>query len=62
MLIIYTYFFDGCGRLMVADANLFTRGELAGLIKERSNPKLIISCIYKFKVFKLSPTLFYYIY
>ena len=36
---------------MVADANLFTRGESAGLIKERSNPKFIIGCTYKFKVF-----------
>ena len=48
--------------LMVADANLFTRDESAGLAKKRSNPKLIISCIYKFKIFKLSPILFYYIY
>ena len=62
MLITYIYFFNGCGRLMVADANLFTRDNLAGLIKERSNPKFIIGYIYKFKVFKLSPTLFYYIY
>ena len=47
---------------MIADANLFTRGKLAGLIKERSNPKFIISYTYKFKIFKLSPILFYYIY
>ena len=47
---------------MVADANLFTRGELAGLIKERRSNELMIGYIYKFKVFKLSPTLFYYIY
>ena len=47
---------------MVADANLFTRDDLAGLIKERSNPKLIIDYIYKFKIFKLSPILFFYIY
>ena len=50
---------------MVADANLFTRGESAGLTKERSDPEFIIGCrgcIYKFKVFKLSPILFYYIY
>ena len=48
--------------LIVADANLFTRDDLAGLIKERSNPKFIIDYIYKFKVFKLSSILFYYIY
>ena len=36
---------------MIADANLFTRGDLAGLIKERSNSKFIIDCIYKFKIF-----------
>ena len=30
---------------MVVDANLFTRGQLAGLIKERSNPKLMIDYI-----------------
>ena len=47
---------------MVADANLFTRDELAGLVKKRSEPELIIGCIYKFKVFKLSSILFYYIY
>ena len=47
---------------MVADANLFTRGELAGLTKERSEPEFIIGCTYKFKIFKLSPTLFFYIY
>ena len=48
--------------LMVADANLFTRDDSAGLTKERSNPKLIIGYTYKFKVFKLSSILFYYIY
>ena len=47
---------------MVADANLFTRDKLASLIKERSNPKLIISYTYKFKIFKLSSILFFYIY
>ena len=47
---------------MVADANLFIRDNLAGLIKERSNSKFIINYIYKFKVFKLSSILFYYIY
>ena len=36
---------------MVADANLFIRDKSAGLIKERSDPKLMIGCIYKFKVF-----------
>ena len=47
---------------MVTDANLFTRDNLAGLIKERSEFKFIIGCIYKFKVFKLSSILFFYIY
>ena len=47
---------------MVADANLFTRDESADLIKERSEPELIIGYIYKFKVFKLSFILFFYIY
>ena len=47
---------------MVANANLFTRDNLASLTKERSNPKFIIGYIYKFKVFKLSPILFFYIY
>ena len=47
---------------MVADANLFTRDNLAGLTKERSEPEFISSCTYKFKVFKLSPILFFYIY
>ena len=41
---------------MVADANLFTRDDSAGLTKERSELELMIGCIYKFKVFKLSPT------
>ena len=48
--------------LMIADANLFTRDNLVDLIKERSNPKFIVGYTYKFKVFKLSPILFYYIY
>ena len=48
--------------LMVADANLFTRDKLVDLIKERNNSKFIIGYIYKFKIFKLSPILFYYIY
>ena len=47
--------------LMVADANLFTRDNLADLIKERSELELIIGYIYKFKIFKLSSILFYYI-
>ena len=63
---MYTYFLMRETRegeiLIVADANLFTRDNLADLIKERSEPEFIISCIYKFKVFKLSPILFYYIY
>ena len=48
--------------LIVADANLFTRDKLAGLTKERSEPELIIGCTHKFKVFKLSSILFFYIY
>ena len=48
--------------LMITDANLFTRDNLAGLIKERSELEFIIGCIYKFKVFKLSSILFFYIY
>ena len=47
---------------MIADANLFTRDELAGLAKKRRELELIIDCTYKFKVFKLSPTLFFYQY
>ena len=47
---------------MVADANLFTRDKLADLAKKRNNPKLIINYIYKFKIFKLSSILFFYIY
>ena len=47
---------------MVEDANLFIRGELADLTKKRIEPEFIIGCIYKFKVSKLSPILFYYIY
>ena len=48
--------------LIVADANLFTRDESAGLAKERSEPELMIGCTYKFMVFKLSSILFFYIY
>ena len=69
MLITYIYFFnkrDVVARegeiLIVADANLFTRDNLAGLTKERSELEFIIDYIYKFKVFKLSSTLFFYIY
>ena len=47
---------------MIADANLFTRDKLVDLVKERSEPEFIIGCIYKFKIFKLSPILFFYIY
>ena len=39
---------------MVADANLFTRDDSVDLIKKRSELELIISYIYKFKIFKLS--------
>ena len=48
--------------LMVANANLFIRDDLADLIKKRRGLEFIIGCIYKFKVFKLSSILFYYIY
>ena len=47
---------------MVTDANLFTYNNLVDLIKERSEFELIINYIYKFKIFKLSSILFYYIY
>ena len=47
---------------MVADANLFTRDDSAGLIKERSELELMIDYTYKFKIFKLSSILFFYIY
>ena len=47
---------------MIADAILFIRNNLASLIKERSNSKFIINYIYKFKIFKLSFILFFYIY
>ena len=38
------------------------RAKLAGLIKERSELEFIINYIYKFKIFKLSSILFFYIY
>ena len=44
------------------NANLFIRDNLADLVKKRRESKLIINCIYKFKVFKLSSILFYNIY
>ena len=47
---------------MVTNANLFIRDNLAGLIKERSESEFIINYIYKFKIFKLSSILFFYIY
>ena len=47
---------------MVADANLFTRDKLADLVKKRIEFEFIIGCIYKFKIFKLSSILFFYIY
>ena len=37
--------------LMIADANLFTRDNLAGLAKKRRGLEFIINYIYKFKVF-----------
>ena len=62
MLITYIYFFNIHERLIVIDANLFIRDNLVDLTKERSNSKFIINYIYKFKIFKLSSILFYYIY
>ena len=47
---------------MIANANLFTRDNLIDLIKERSELEFIINYIYKFKIFKLSSILFFYIY
>ena len=47
---------------MIADANLFTRDDSADLTKERSDSEFTIDYTYKFKVFKFSPILFYYIY
>ena len=47
---------------MVTDTNLFIRDNLVDLIKERSESKLIINYTYKFKIFKLSSILFFYIY
>ena len=44
------------------NAKVFIRDNLVDLIKERSNSKLIINYIYKFKIFKLSSILFFYIY
>ena len=66
MLIIYIYIFNKGnvrgGILIIADANLFIRDNLDSLVKKRRELKFIISCIYKFKIFKLSLILFYYIY
>ena len=62
MLITDIYFFNNCGYLIIANANLFTRDNLADLIKERNNLEFIISYIYKFKIFKVSSILFFYIY
>ena len=47
---------------MVVNTTLFTRDNLVDLIKKRSELKFIINYIYKFKIFKLSSILFYYIY
>ena len=46
---------------MITNANLFIYDNLVDLIKERSELKFIINYIYKFKIFKLSSILFYYI-
>ena len=62
MLITDIYFFNNYERLIVANINLFIRDSLVNLIKERSNFKFIINYIYKFKIFKLSSILFFYIY
>ena len=48
--------------LIIINANLFIRDNLADLVKNYNEPKFIISYIYKFKVFKLSSILFFYIY
>ena len=48
--------------LIITNANLFIRDNLVDLIKERSNFKFIINYIYKFKIFKLSSILFFFIY
>ena len=55
-LIIYIYFFNK------KDANLITRDKLVDLINKRSEFKLIVNYIYKFRIFKLSSILFFYIY
>ena len=47
---------------MVADANLFIYNNLVDLVQRRNNLEFIINYIYKFKIFKLSSILFYYIY
>ena len=62
MLITYIYIFNNYERLIIANANLFIRDNLVDLIKKRSNSKFIINYIYKFKIFRLSSILFYYIY
>ena len=62
MLITYIYIFNSYEYLIITNANLFTYNNLVDLIKERSNSKFIIDYIYKFKIFKLSSILFFYIY
>ena len=62
MLITNIYFFNSYGCLIIANANLFIYDNLVNLIKERNNSKFIIDYIYKFKIFKLSSILFFYIY
>ena len=55
MLITYIYFFN-------KGARKGQRADLDSLAKRRNNFEFIINYIYKFKVFKLSPILFFYIY
>ena len=66
MLIIYTYLFNKRD-IEERDFNnyeydFFFYNKLIDLIKEYSEFKLIINYIYKFKIFKLSFILFFYIY
>ena len=48
--------------LIITNANLFIRDNLVDLVKKRSELEFIINYIYKFKIFKLSFILFFYIY
>ena len=46
---------------MITNANLFIHDKLVDLAKKRRELELIINYIYKFKIFKLSSILFFYI-